>query len=174
MPKIALAKVAKKIRKKRGALDNLGDREAARYNRAALREQKLKKNAKTRNGMRDIDMVRTGYFKVAVKDVTAPLEVAQIRELIENWVHRDDHELERYEQERRPGRPPLPKHMDLKNRVEREMEEFVTGFHIPDLQDWQNIENLQRWDGTIGSLAQVRFTRVTKEGSSITTNKMEM
>jgi translation machinery-associated protein 16 len=43
------------------------------------------------------------------------------------------------------------------------MEEFVTGFHLPNLQDWQNIENLKRWDGTVGSLAQVRFTRVAKE-----------
>jgi hypothetical protein len=64
MPRVALAKVAKKIRKKRGALDNLGDREAARYNRAALREQKLKKNAKTRNGMREIDS--TCPFSVAL------------------------------------------------------------------------------------------------------------
>lgn len=55
MPKIALSKVAKKIRQKKGALNNLGDREAARYNRAALRDQKLKRNAKTRNLSRETD-----------------------------------------------------------------------------------------------------------------------
>lgn len=48
MPKIALGKVAKKIRKKKGALDTLGDRDAARYNRASLRDLKLKKHAKLR------------------------------------------------------------------------------------------------------------------------------
>lgn len=55
MPKIALSKVAKKIRQKKGALNNLGDREAARYNRATLRDQKLKRNAKTRNLSRETD-----------------------------------------------------------------------------------------------------------------------
>jgi len=49
MPKIALDKVAKKIRKKKGALDGLGDRNAARMNRASLRDQKLKHAAKVRN-----------------------------------------------------------------------------------------------------------------------------
>jgi hypothetical protein len=55
MPKIALAKVAKKIRKKRGGLDNLGDREVKRYNRASLRDDKLKKQLKVRNEKRESD-----------------------------------------------------------------------------------------------------------------------
>jgi hypothetical protein len=53
MPKVALRKVEKKIRKKRGAIDGLGDREAARYNRAALREQKLKNASRLRSGVKE-------------------------------------------------------------------------------------------------------------------------
>jgi hypothetical protein len=53
--KIALRKVEKKIRQKRGAIDNLGDREAARYNRAALREQKLKNASKLRNDLKEVE-----------------------------------------------------------------------------------------------------------------------
>jgi len=174
MPKIALSKVAKKIRQKKGALNNLGDREAARYNRATLRDQKLKRNAKTRNLSRETDMIRTGFFKVATKDATAVLELDDVRALIEKWVHRDHRELNRYEQERRPGRPRVPKHVELINRVERETEEFATGFRMPDLQDWENIENLKRWDGTVGSLAQVRFARVPKEDPAAIEHEMDM
>jgi hypothetical protein len=53
--KIALRKVEKKIRKKRGAIDNLGEREAARYNRAALREQKLKNASKLRSELKEYE-----------------------------------------------------------------------------------------------------------------------
>ena len=139
-------------------------------------------------------VIRTGFFKVATKDATAVLELDEIRGLIEKlvsrpslsrpltnlplvccrWVHRNDHELNRYEQERRPGRPRIPKHVELINRVERELEEFATGFRIPDLQDWENIENLKRWDGNVGSLAQVRFTRVVKEDLPVIEDKMDM
>ncbi|KAA8908106.1 translation machinery-associated protein 16 [Sphaerosporella brunnea] len=174
MPKIALRKVEKKIRKKRGAVNNLGDREAARYNRAALREQKLKTASKLRTGLKENEMIRTGYFKVATKDATVALDLAQIRELIERWVHRDDEELARFEAERRPGRPPVAKHLELKNKVEKELDEFRTGFYMPDLQDYENILNLQRWDGKLGSLAQVKFTRVSQEDPPVPVDKMEI
>ena len=89
-------------------------------------------------------------------------------------MHRDDGELERYERERRPGRPPAPKHTALKNRVEKEIEEFRTGFYMPDLQDWENIENLQHWDGKTGSLALVEFTRVAKDDPPAPEDRMEL
>lgn len=78
-------------------------------------------------------------------------------------MHRDDHELERFEKERRPGRPPTAKHLALKNRIEREMEEFKTGYKVPDLTKMENVEALKRWDGTNGSLAQVSFTWVARD-----------
>lgn len=29
--------------------------------------------------------------------------------------------------------------------------------------DWENLERLQKWDGSVGGLAQVKFMRVTKD-----------
>ncbi|KAI5794655.1 translation machinery-associated protein 16 [Pyronema domesticum] len=175
MPKIALAKVAKKIRKKRGGLDNLGDREVKRYNRASLRDDKLKKQLKVRNEKRESDMIRTGFFKVATKDAEKGLELEEIRDLIDKWVDRNKPELERFESERRPGRPRIPKHQELINAVEAEKNEYVTGFYMPDLQDFDNIISLQRWDGNLGSLAQVKFTRVPKDDPPVpVADKMEM
>lgn len=69
--------------------------------------------------------------------------------------------------ERRAGRPASPKEDLLKQRINRELEEFRTGFYVPDLQNWENIEWLQRWDGSVGSLAQVKFARVSKDGSPV-------
>lgn len=92
------------------------------------------------------------------------------------WVRRDDEELVRYEAGRRPGRAAIPKHADLKNRVEKEREEFRTGFLIPDVYDLDNIVNLQLWDGTVGSLAQVNFIHVSKEDTAeeVVEDKMEI
>lgn len=132
-------------------------------------------------------MVRVGYFKIETKDSTAPLSTAQVRNLIERyacrllgsggrcklicgsprWVHRDDDELSRIQSERRSGRPASPKEDLLKQRINRELEEFRTGFYVPDLQNWENMEWLQRWDGSVGSLAQVKFTRISKDDSPV-------
>lgn len=50
---VALAKVQKKIRKKKGgALNNLGDRDVKRVTSAALRENKLKRQAALRSTAR--------------------------------------------------------------------------------------------------------------------------
>jgi translation machinery-associated protein 16 len=137
-------------------------------------------------------VVRIGYFKVATKDAKEPLSTFQVRDLVEKyaqsraseferhllmillprWVHRNDEELSRMQRERRPGRPSSTKEDQLKLKIDREMEEYRTGFYMPDLQDWTNIEWLQRWDGNVGGLAQIRFTRITKEDSP-STLKME-
>lgn len=76
---------------------------------------------------------------------------------------RDDDELEEFVKNRRPGRPALPKHLALQQRIEKEKEEFRTGFLVPDMTDFVNVATLKRWDGTTGGLAQIEFTRVTRD-----------
>ncbi|KAI5842385.1 translation machinery-associated protein 16 [Morchella snyderi] len=161
---IALHKVQKKIKaKKDGKLDSLGRRDSKKLSRATLRDEKLKKLGAARSKLKELELIRVGYFKVSTKDVKVPLSKQEIRDLVEKWVHRDDEELFEMHSERRPGRPTSTKEDLLKQRIDREIEEFRTGFYIPDLQDSENIERLRRWDGTVGSLAQVRFTRISKE-----------
>ncbi|PWW74362.1 hypothetical protein C7212DRAFT_329114 [Tuber magnatum] len=163
---VALAKVAKKIRaKKGGKLDQLSVRHTNKLNRATQREAKLRRLEASRSKARDPELVRVGYFKVATKDTAEPLGISQIRDLIERWVHRNDEELAGLQRARRPGRPPSTEGGLLKQRIVREMEEFRTGFYVPDLQDWANIEWLQRWDGSVGALAQIRFRRIAREDS---------
>ncbi|KAI5776864.1 translation machinery-associated protein 16 [Geopyxis carbonaria] len=164
---LALNKVTKKIRRKKGSLDALGDRDKKRVQTAAMREAKLNKQARTRRLDKEQSLVRAGFFKIATKDATGPLEKDEIRALIASWIAREDHELQRYIKERRPGRPQGAKHLALQHRIEAETEEFRTGFWMPDIGDAINVEMLKRWDGTVGSLAQVKFTRVAKEDAAV-------
>ncbi|CUS10813.1 unnamed protein product [Tuber aestivum] len=167
---IALAKVAKKIRaKKGGKLDQLSVRHTNKLNRATQREAKLRRLEASRSKTRGPELVRVGYFKVAMKDATEPLSVPQIRDLIEQ----NDGELSGLQEARRPGRSPSTKEDLLKQSIAREIEEFRTGFYVPDLQDWANIEWLQRWDGSVGALAQIRFRRITREDSE-DSSKMDL
>ncbi|KAL0637793.1 translation machinery-associated protein 16 [Maublancomyces gigas] len=165
---ISLHKVTKKIKaKKGGKLDSLGRRDSKKLNRATLRDQKLKKLGTSRSKLKEVELVRVGYFKVETKDATVPLSTTEVRDLVERWVHRDDAELSRMQSERRAGRPASPKEDLLKQRINRELEEFRTGFYVPDLQSWENMEWLQRWDGSVGALAQVKFVRISKDESPV-------
>lgn len=69
--------------------------------------------------------------------------------------------------ERRPGRPPTMKQVQLKQKMDDELMEYGTGYYVPDLRDWGNIESLKRWDGTEGSLSQVKFTRTARESKTV-------
>ncbi|KAG0130119.1 translation machinery-associated protein 16 [Tuber indicum] len=168
---VALAKVAKKIRaKKGGKLDQLSVRHTNKLNRATQREAKLRRLEASRSKAREPELVRVGYFKIAIRDAIEPLSISQTRDLIEQWVHRNDGELSELQKARRPGRSPSTKEDLLKQNVAREIEEFRTGFYVPDLQDWANIEWLQRWDGSVGALAQIRFRRIAREDSEDSSN----
>lgn len=83
--------------------------------------------------------------------------------MVFSWVHRDDHELEEMEAARRPGRPPASKYLLLKNRIEKELDEFKTGYRVPDLTNMENVKYLQAWDGQLGGLSQVTFIHVTEQ-----------
>lgn len=84
-------------------------------------------------------------------------------DVYERWVARDEEELSECIKARRPGRPAHPKQLKLQQQIEKDREEFRTGFLVPDMQDFANVERLKRWDGTTGGLAQVNFTRVTRD-----------
>ncbi|KAL7274914.1 translation machinery-associated protein 16 [Rhizina undulata] len=171
---IALAKVTKKIKaKKGGKLDALSGRDSKRVNRAALREEKLRKVGSLRAKTRETELVRVGYFKVCTKDAIEPFSVEKTQQLIAKWVHRDDEELAEFQSKRRPGRPATNKEDLLKMKIDKEIEEFRTGYYVPDLQDWANVERLKRWDGSVGGLAQITFTRITRDDLS-SELKMEM
>ncbi len=51
--------------------------------------------------------------------------------------------------------------------MDTEAKELKSGFWIPDLRHMENVERLKRWDGQWGSLAALKFIRVTRESERV-------
>ena len=81
---------------------------------------------------------------------------------------RDDDELNKLKQERRPGRPPSNREDLLLQRIETEKKEYESGFWVPDLMEDDGAEGkvarLQTWNGEWSSLNALAFVRISRDG----------
>ena len=81
------------------------------------------------------------------------------------YLQRDNDELARLENERRPGRPRSMREDLLKQRMVVEEREYDTGYWIPDMTDAPNLELLREWSGEWASLSTLKFVRLAKNGA---------
>ncbi|KAL9103632.1 MAG: hypothetical protein Q9187_008985 [Circinaria calcarea] len=162
MPK-SLAKVHKKISKKKGSLTSLHEnsRDSQRLRRASARDDKLSKVAAARI---KANQPHT-YFQGAAKAVKGPIDDDQTQRLIQSYVQRDEEELAQLNDERRPGRPSSNREDLLKQRIATEEREYEAGFWIPDMTDTHNVELLRDWGGEWTSLNTLKYVRLLKDGS---------
>ena len=79
-------------------------------------------------------------------------------------VNRGAGELARLQAERRPGRPPSAREDMLKQRIAMEINEYNTGYWLPDLQEEKNLEQLRLWNGEWASMGNIRYIRLSKDG----------
>lgn len=93
-----------------------------------------------------------------------PLTTPQIQTLITTHLSRHTPELSELRAARRAGRPPSNREMLLSQAIEKEEREYVSGYWVPDFSNESNLLKLQMWDGKWGSLATVKFVRITREG----------
>ncbi|KAK9239799.1 translation machinery-associated protein 16, partial [Lipomyces kononenkoae] len=80
------------------------------------------------------------------------------------FTNRDDAELEQLKSTRRPGRPASARQDALQTRKDFEVEEFNTGFYMPDLMDKQNVKLFRDWNLEHSGIGHLRFVRIAKEG----------
>lgn len=133
------------------------------FTSAELRQSKLEKMKAARNEKHEVKLER---FKM-VKDVCDRMKqtsytVEEMRTIIQSFIDRNRPELEKLESERRRNRPPSNKLLNIRNQIEAEEKEFQSGFNFVDLTDPKTVENLARWEGTLGGLNTLRMTRVSK------------
>lgn len=95
----------------------------------------------------------------------APLTVAGIQAMIEDYLGRDDEELATLQTARRAGRPPTTRETLLKQHQVMEQGEYASGFWVPDLEDLDILQRLKAWDGKWASLATLKFSRIAKDGN---------
>ncbi|TLS24082.1 hypothetical protein PpBr36_08301 [Pyricularia pennisetigena] len=164
MPK-SLEKTRKQIAKKRnGVMNNLHEnsRNARRLHTAQVRDERLEKlaQAKKKNDRPLID--RVAFFRDVVKESShpRPLSLDIVHEMVKSFVHQYDEEYAEAKSARRPGRPASTKEDTLKAKVVKLEKEYQAGLYMPDLTKVENLDALERWEGSwsfLTSLAWVKF-----------------
>lgn len=113
-------------------------------------------------------MERATFFQNAISSEEKSFSVDQINRLIERYIQRNHEELFSLKSDRRSGRPPNPKELILKQKVEKEEMEFISGFWMPDIQSPENLRLLRNWNGEWIGLNVIKFIRYSKDGSKTT------
>nr|OQO18002.1 hypothetical protein B0A51_12891 [Rachicladosporium sp. CCFEE 5018] len=163
----SLQKVQKHVNKKKGAKASAlheFSRDARRLRRAGNRDEKVSRSNKIQRMSNNQWTERTAFFRDQLPDVLHPFETAEIQRLIEEYLSRHDEELAQLKSERREGRPKSTRHVQLEQAVDVERKEYVSGYWMPDLQDFESLQKMEAWDGEWTGLANLRFARVDSEG----------
>ncbi|KAK6443672.1 translation machinery-associated protein 16 [Oleoguttula sp. CCFEE 5521] len=163
----SLQKVQKHVNKKKGAKASAlheFSRDARRLRRAGNRDEKVSRGNKIQRMSNNQWTERTAFFRDQLPDVLHPFETAEIQRLIEEYLARHDEELAELRSERREGRPKSTRQVQLEQAVDVERKEYVSGYWMPDLQDFESLQKMEAWDGEWTGLANLRFARVDSEG----------
>lgn len=146
-------------------------RKFQRLNRATLREEKVANKKRAHNEKRSNELARVKFIQNIInmdmfkEDKTFDLE--KIVVFVEQFINRDDDELNELIAKRRSNRPPSNKQLTLQNKKNFELEEFHKGFLVPDLTDEQNVIFLRNWNNTFGALSTFKMIRVNSKGQHV-------
>lgn len=80
----------------------------------------------------------------------------------ESYLSLNQERLAQLQAERREGRPPSPKEVQLQDLVAREKEEYRTGMEVPDLLNETNVRLLRSWQGNPQELPLFRIVRIAQ------------
>ena len=80
----------------------------------------------------------------------------------ESYLALNQERLAQLQAERRPGRPPSQKEVQLQDLVAREKEEYRTGMEVPDLLNETNVRLLRNWQGNPQELPLFRIVRIAQ------------
>ncbi|KAK7208481.1 translation machinery-associated protein 16 [Myxozyma melibiosi] len=165
-----IAKSLKKVEQKLKAGSGVHPkaRKFQQLNRATLRERKVTKQKMERSSVRDVQVLRFRFLRSCVdreenKDKTAFTE-EEIKSMIQEFISRDDAEIQQLQASRRPGRPSSSRQDALQTRREFEMEEFKTGFYVPNLLDKNIVKAFRDWNEEWNGMGLLKFVRIAKEG----------
>ncbi|POS69908.1 hypothetical protein DHEL01_v211697 [Diaporthe helianthi] len=167
MPK-SLEKTRKRITKKRNGNVVLHEfsRDTKKLHKAQVRDERLEKLAAARKKHDQPLTHRVRFFqKAAQENDGQAFDLAKVQDLINEYVHQQDQELEELKKSRRPGRPASAKEDLLRLKVQTLRKEQQNGFFLPDLLQQNNIDLLKRWEGAWSFLASLSFVRISEAGT---------
>ncbi|CAH01490.1 Tma16p [Kluyveromyces lactis] len=166
----SLGKIQKGLKGKKFTVHPKG-RKFQQLNRATLREEKVQAKKRAHNEKRSNELARMTFVQSAIKtDSLKEKEVFDYKEtavLIQEFIARDDNELNELKSKRRQNRPPTGRQQLLQHKRDLEMEEFKSGFLCPDLTDPENVIFLRAWNQTFGGLSTLKLIRINDKGEKV-------
>lgn len=95
-------------------------------------------------------------------DIDALPDLASVHTFItQNFLTRHDDELQELKADRRPGRPPHKREIELKEIIAKESQEYEEGLELPDLTNVTNVKLLRDWQGDPQALPLFRMVRIS-------------
>lgn len=165
MPR-ALHKVQKQISKKKGGKPTAlheNSRDARRLRQAGAREDKIARIMNAAAKSNQIYVERVAWLQEAVKQYEEPPSEPEIQQLVQDFIAREQEELDEIKAAHRPGRPKSKAEERIQDRVDAEEREYKGGFWMPDLRNEGCVEKLKRWGGQWGGLSTMTYIRVVKD-----------
>ncbi|KAH6990493.1 translation machinery-associated protein 16 [Ilyonectria sp. MPI-CAGE-AT-0026] len=168
----SLDKTRKQISKKRnGVINSLHakSRDSLRLHKAAVRDQRIVKQAATRRKKDQPLVDRVAFFQQALRvkdaeDIAVAPELEEVQRMIHSFVHQYDEEYLNIKKNRRPGRPASMREDLLRDTKSTLDTEYKNGFLMPDLLTIESVNALHLWEGSWSYLPQLKWVKVTIEG----------
>lgn len=158
----SLTKVSKKIAGSSLTLHAKG-RKFKQLGRATEREAKIRAKKQRHMDQKNHELLFYLHIQESIKDSPdETFSLNELREIVREWVCRDDEELAEIDKNRRPGRPLTGKQQLLKEKRKHDEHLFETGIRTPDIRDKDTVTYVKNWNGNAGASTAWKFTLVTK------------
>ncbi|KAI4119918.1 MAG: hypothetical protein LQ345_000176 [Seirophora villosa] len=92
-------------------------------------------------------------------------DARRLRRAGASYLARDSAELSTLQASRRSGRPTSTREDTLKQQMDAEAKEYVSGLWLPDMEDPETVEKLKDWSGEWMNLNTLKFARVKQDGT---------
>ncbi|QLG70687.1 hypothetical protein HG535_0A06290 [Zygotorulaspora mrakii] len=168
----SLAKVQKNLKSggKKPTIHPKG-RKFQQLARASLRENKIAAKKKAHNERRSQELARIKFIQDVINIDSLKEKPTFTHEesavFIQQFISRDDEELDSLRSKRKENRPPAKKQLLLQQKKDSEMQEFENGFLCPDLTDEKNVKFLRKWNNSFGALSTLKLVRINRSGEQV-------
>ncbi|KAF7731456.1 translation machinery-associated protein 16 [Apophysomyces ossiformis] len=147
-------------------------RKARQISRVYMRKEKLEKKSNERSNNPKAE--RWLWFRFAFDESLSFATKADIHDLIDMYLKRNDEELQKLREERESSsfkRPKSSRENLLEALIQSERAEYVSGFELPDLTNGKNVKLLREWDGDQNGMSRIKTIRVTEASTDIEKKK---
>jgi len=140
--------------------------------RVDLRNKKVAIAKKERVQLEKGECARLQWFVKELDSSRSHLDIPELHQLVDSFIHRLDDEIAAEQKERRAGRPRSKRHEELETAKARDEQEYAKqGLLTLDLTDKDSVISARYWDqklnGKAGYLPRLRLVRIFKDNDEL-------